>query len=142
MDSGDLILVALDGCQDGEKVYHAYNDKDDVTHRFTSNGLDHANSLLGYQAFDPSIWEAIGQYRYDPQGSRHQAFVAPKADVKVEGAAIKKGERVRIEESYKYTWERAQELWKRACAGTSVIETAWFSNQPGNYCKSNHRLLS
>ena len=92
----DLMLIALDGCQDPEKVYHAYNDQDDVTHRFTMNGLKHANKLLGYDAFKPNDWEAVGHY--DREGSRHQAFVAPKSDVVVEGTNIRKGEWIRIEE--------------------------------------------
>lgn len=31
----DMMLVAIDACQDPDKVYHAYNDRGDVTHRFT-----------------------------------------------------------------------------------------------------------
>lgn len=95
----DLMLIALDGCQDADKVYHAYNDKADVTHNFTSNGLKHANRLLDYEAFRVEDWDAIGEF--DQQGSRHRAFVVPNKDVTVEGVLIRKGERVRIEESYK-----------------------------------------
>jgi EasF-like predicted methyltransferase len=95
----DLMLIALDGCQDADKVYHAYNDEKDVTHNFTSNGLRHANRLLGHEAFRTEDWEAVGEF--DAEGSRHRAFVVPNKDVIVEGASIKKGERVRIEESYK-----------------------------------------
>lgn len=31
----DMILIALDGCQDPEKVYQAYNDRGNVTQKFT-----------------------------------------------------------------------------------------------------------
>lgn len=130
----DLMLIALDGCQDPDKVYHAYNDKDDVTHTFTSNGLKHANRVLGYDAFDPSFWDAVG--RYDVEGSKHQAFVTPKHDVTIEGAHIKKGELIRIEESHKWPFQRAERLWYESCAKTSVIEGAFFSNRQGDYCKS------
>jgi L-histidine Nalpha-methyltransferase / hercynylcysteine S-oxide synthase len=95
----DLMLIALDGCQDAERVYHAYNDRGDVTHNFTLNGLKHANRLMDYQAFRLDDWDAVGEF--DQQGSRHRAFVVPKRDVVVEGSLIRKGERVRIEESYK-----------------------------------------
>jgi uncharacterized SAM-dependent methyltransferase len=71
-----------------------------VTHNFTSNGLKHANRLLGYEAFRPEDWDAIGEF--DKQGSRHRAFVVPKKDIEVEGTLIKRGEKVRIEESYKW----------------------------------------
>ena len=56
------LLLGLDGCQDGDKVYKAYNDSEGTTHRFTMNGLKHANRLLGYDAFDLGQWEAIGQF--------------------------------------------------------------------------------
>lgn len=92
----DMMVIGLDGCQDPDKVYHAYNDRGDVTHNFTMNGLQHANRLLGHEAFDTSNWEAIGEY--DQEGSRHRAFVVPKTDVVVEGVSIKKGEKIRIEE--------------------------------------------
>ena len=104
-----------------------------MTHNFTSNGLKHANRLLGYEAFNPEVWEAIGQY--DRQGSRHQAFVAPEIDVTVEGAHVEKGEKIRIEESHKWPFRRAARLWYEACAKNSVIEGAFFSNPGGDYCK-------
>jgi uncharacterized SAM-dependent methyltransferase len=91
-----MMVIGLDGCQDPDKVYHAYNDRGDVTHNFTMNGLQHANQLLGHEAFNIADWEATGEY--DKQGSRHRAFVVPKTDVTVEGVSIKKGEKVRIEE--------------------------------------------
>jgi EasF-like predicted methyltransferase len=128
----DLMLIALDGCQDADKVYNAYNDKDGVTHGFTANGLKHANRLLGYDAFKPDLWEAVGQY--DRQGSRHQAFVVPNTAVTVEGADIKKNEKVRIEESYKWPFQKAERLWHEACAKNSVIEGAFYSNKEGSYC--------
>lgn len=93
----DLMLVGIDGCLDPSKVFHAYNDRDGVTHEFTMNGLHHANSLLGYEAFNTDDWDAIGEY--DSVGHRHRAFVAPKRDVTVEGVLVKQGEKVRIEES-------------------------------------------
>ena len=62
----DLMLIALDGCQDPDRVYHAYNDRGSVTHNFTSNGLKHANKLLGYEAFRTEDWEATGEF--DQQG--------------------------------------------------------------------------
>lgn len=109
--------------------YHAYNDKDDVTHAFTMNGLRHANKVLQHEAFKLSDWEAIGEYLYDREGSRHRAFVVPKTNVTVEGKEIKQGEKVRIEESYKWPRETAEAALRRA--KTAVLQT--LSNEEGSY---------
>lgn len=95
----DIMLIGLDGCEDPDSVYHAYNDNRGVTRRFTMNGLKHANKLLGYEAFNEEHWEAVGEY--DALGRRHRAIVVPKCDLVVEGAEVKKGQRIQIEESNK-----------------------------------------
>ena len=132
LTSDDMMLIALDGCQNPERVYHAYNDRDDVTHNFTMNGLQHANKLLGYEAFKVSDWEAVGEY--DQQRSAHRAFVVPKADVTIEGVLIKKGEKINIEESYKWPLYNAEKLFRLAGAERGVIEGAFFTNEFGDYC--------
>ena len=129
----DLMLIALDGCTDPQKVYCAYNDRGDVTHEFTANGLKHANELLGYEAFKTTDWEAVGEY--DRHGMRHRAFVVPKIDVIVEGVLIKQGEKVRIEESYKWPFSQAERLWLHF-AKRGVLEGAFYSNENGSYCAS------
>lgn len=107
----DLMLVALDGCQDPEKVFHAYNDRGEVTHNFTMNGLQHANRLLGHEAFKVSDWEAVGEYKFDRQGSRHRAHVMAKKDVTIDGVLVKEGEKINIEESYKWPLHEAEKLF-------------------------------
>ena len=139
----DMILVGLDWCTDPERVYRAYNDRDGVTRRFTLNGLDHANALLGHEAFQLDNWEAVGEY--DAAGARHRAFVTPKCDVAVEGVRVEKGEWVRIEESYKFTQSRVDKIWGHAnrspqeedVNGVSheVVESAVWSNDKGDYSK-------
>jgi len=123
----DSLLIGLDACQDSETVYHAYNDRHGVTHNFTMNGLYHANRLLGYEAFVIDDWEAVGEY--DKAGERHRAFVVPKRDVHVEGVFVEKGERVRIEESYKYNREQSMRLWH----GAGCKEVAEWTNQNCSY---------
>ena len=138
----DMMLIALDGCQDADRVYHAYNDRGDVTHSFTSNGLRHANRILGYDAFRTEDWEATGEF--DKQGSRHRAFVVPKKEVTVEGVRIRKGEKVRIEESYKWPKHEADALWRAVSAksGSRIVEGAFYANEKGqdgedgSYCKA------
>ncbi|QIW99332.1 hypothetical protein AMS68_004850 [Peltaster fructicola] len=123
----DSFLIALDGCQDSDKVTLAYNDRDDVTARFTINGLQHANDLLGKEVFHLDSWTAFG--KYDAVLGAHQAFVSPKVDVEVLGVAVAKGEWVRIEESYKYSPTQAAKLWQDAGA---VESTCWL-NKAGDY---------
>ena len=57
----DLVLVALDACQQPERVFRAYNDSEAVTEKFYRNGLTHANSLLGYEAFRQDEWQPEGR---------------------------------------------------------------------------------
>lgn len=123
----DSFILGIDACQDPEQVYNAYNDRHGTTHDFTMNGLHHANSLLQKEAFKPDDWEAVGQY--DTQGERHQAFVVPKKDLQVENVSLKRGEKIRIEESYKYNHEQSSHLF----AAAGVIESASWANEAGNY---------
>ncbi|CZT15493.1 related to TAD2-tRNA-specific adenosine deaminase 2 [Ramularia collo-cygni] len=127
MEPNDSFILGLDACQDPETVYHAYNDREGVTHNFIMNGLKHANELLGYEAFNSNDWKAHGEY--DQVGERHRAFVIPQKDLQVEGISLKQGERVRIEESYKYNHEQAMNLFTEA----GVIEGARWTNHVQSY---------
>ena len=86
-------------------------------------------------AFDLADWDAIGYY--DEQDGRHQAFVAPKREVRVEGVLVHAGEKIRIEESYKYSPAQAQELWE----ASNVIEGASWTNCTGSYSKFSSNKL-
>lgn len=124
---GDTMLIGIDSCKDADRVYHAYNDRENVTHEFILNGLRHANELMNETAFNIEDWEVIGEY--DEQAGRHHAFVLPRKDVVIDGVRIPQGERVRIEESYKYSRDEILELWEGArLAGNTV-----WSNSNGDY---------
>ncbi|KAI5926159.1 C-type lectin protein [Camillea tinctor] len=110
----DSLLIGVDSCTDPSKVYHAYNDKKGVTHKFILNGLHHANKVLGEQAFVPGDWEVIGEYVYDNEGGRHQAFYSPIRDTVVMGETIRAQERVQIEQSLKYSKLGCKNLWDSA----------------------------
>ncbi|KAL2200321.1 C-type lectin protein [Corynascus similis CBS 632.67] len=110
----DTMLIGLDACDDPAKVYHAYNDKEGLTHEFILNGLRHANRVLGENAFVEKDWRVIGEYVYDAQGGRHQAFYAPMRDTIVMGERIQPHERIQVEQSLKYSAAEAEELWKLA----------------------------
>ena len=126
---GDMMLIGLDACQNPAKVYHAYNDRHDITHEFTLNGLNHANKLLGYEAFKLEHWEAIGEFVYDRIGCRHRASVVPLQDVTVEGVLVKKGEKVRIEESYKFNSLESDTLWRQS----HVLDSQEVSSHNNSY---------
>lgn len=106
------LLLAIDGCQDGDKIYHAYNDREGTTHKFIANGLIHANETLGEQLFDMDVWNVIGEYNKNE--GRHQAFVSPSKDAIVNDVLVKKDEKVRIEESHKYDEAQLDALWQAA----------------------------
>ncbi len=82
--------------------------------RFILNGLRNANKVLGETVFVEKDWRVIGEYVYDVEGGRHQAFYAPKRDIVVMGQLIRTHERIQVEQSLKYSKAEAEELWKRA----------------------------
>ncbi|KAI9728051.1 MAG: hypothetical protein M1834_007865 [Cirrosporium novae-zelandiae] len=127
MDHTDSMLVGVDACQSSDRVFHAYNDREGVTHRFILNGFIHANKLLRKDAFDLEKWKVIG--RYNEQESRHEVFCVPLEDVQFKSIYLKKGEMIRIEESYKYSAIQSEELWKKA----GLAETASFGNSSDDY---------
>lgn len=124
------MLIGIDSCKDPERVYHAYNDRDNVTHEFITNGLRHANYIMGENAFNIEDWEVIGEY--DKQAGRHHAFVSPRKDVIVDDVLIQQGERVRIEESYKYSRDEILKLWE----GAKLAESTVWVNSKGDYGKN------
>jgi len=111
----DTLLIGLDGCKDERRVWHAYNDKEGITLRFYQNGLLNANKILGKEIFILDQWDIVGVYNV-AQG-RHEAFITPLQDVIIEGETCRKGEKIRIEEAYKYSNEEARTLWQ--CAGVT-----------------------
>jgi len=82
--------------------------------RFILNGLKHANEVLGEPVFDLADWKVIGEYVYDIQGGRHQAFYSPVRDTVVMGETIRAHERIQVEQSFKYSKEGCDRLWRSA----------------------------
>ncbi|QSZ34181.1 hypothetical protein DSL72_005770 [Monilinia vaccinii-corymbosi] len=114
LSPSDMFLIAIDATSNPEKIYHAYNDEKGVTHRFILNGLAHANKILGENVFDVTDWKVIGEYVYDAQGGRHQAFYSPTRDITVQDVLIRAGERVKVEVSLKYSPKETARLFKDA----------------------------
>ncbi|KAJ5654243.1 Ergothioneine biosynthesis protein 1 [Penicillium lividum] len=123
----DFLLIGVDACKDPEKVYRAYNDSQGVTREFYENGLRHANTVLGFEAFRPSDWEVVTEY--NTASGCHQAFYSPKVDVVINDIAIRKGEKLKFEEAYKYSRDERDEL----CRGAGLIPQMEFGNSEDNY---------
>ncbi|KAI0161669.1 C-type lectin protein [Hypoxylon sp. FL1284] len=129
LQPADSFLIGLDSCTDPSKIYHAYNDKDGITHSFILNGLVHANRILGHEVFELGGWQVIGEYVFDDEGGRHQAFYSPVRDTVVLGEAIKAQERVQVEQSLKYSREGCRNLWRSA----GMIEADRWMTQDEDY---------
>ena len=82
--------------------------------RFVMNGLANANRILKEPVFNLDDWRVIGEYVFDKDGGRHQAFYSPSKNLNILGGLIKKDERVQVEQSLKYSPAEAQTLWKEA----------------------------
>ena len=125
----DNILVAVDGCQDLSRVYHAYNDRHGTTHAFYRNGLEQANKLLGKALFNQNDWDVIGEF--NAEHCRHQAFISPRRDIIWNEIRIAQGERVHIENAHKYPTARVTKLWSDA----GLVPNISYTNCRGDYCK-------
>ena len=134
LQPGDMLLVGVDGCQDERRVYCAYNDCLGKTHEFYRNGLAQANKLLGEEVFEQCDWDVIGESSTDL--GCHQAFVSPKRSFNRGGFSFKAGERIRIEESYKYTKPQQNQLW----IDSNLQLEASFAHETEDFCKYRDSL--
>ena len=106
------ILLGLDGCKSGERVYRAYVDPEGFHARFALNALDHANRILGYEAFRRDEWTVQGEW--DEQEGCMYKYLVPLKPVLFEDINIKALQRLRITASRKYDAEDRVNLWKAA----------------------------
>ncbi|KAL8695927.1 MAG: hypothetical protein Q9224_003069 [Gallowayella concinna] len=127
LGGNDRMLVGLDACQDAQKVYRAYNDMRGKTHEFVLNGLLHANRLLSKEAFKLQDWTVIGEF--DEAAGRHQAFYSPNKSLVIDGVYLEAGEKIRVEESYKYTTVQRNELWHKV----GLVQQVCFGNKTDDY---------
>ncbi|KAI8956087.1 DUF323 domain protein [Xylaria longipes] len=125
----DSLLIGVDSCTSPSKVYHAYNDEEGITHQFIMNGLQHANEILEETVFRLEDWTVIGEYVYDGEGGRHRAFYSPVRDTVVMGETINAHERIQVEQSFKYSKEACDNLWKSA----GVLETGRWMTDDEDY---------
>ena len=123
----DRLLIGLDACQDPERVYRAYNDSEDLTQLFYRNGLDHANKLLGFEAFQQQDWGVVGTY--DAVRGRHEAFYQALKDVSIAKMTFTKGDRLKLEDAYKYSSAQSDALWQNA----GLVQQTAYANKQGDY---------
>ncbi|KAK3955448.1 C-type lectin protein [Pseudoneurospora amorphoporcata] len=134
----DKMLIGVDACNDPARVYHAYNDKEGTTHEFILNGLRNANEILGETAFIEGDWRVIGEYVYDEEGGRHQAFYAPIRDTMVMGELIRSHDRIQVEQSVKYSKEESERLWSKA--GLEQVTEWTYGNEYGLHLLAKSRM--
>ncbi|KAF8463071.1 histidine-specific methyltransferase [Kalaharituber pfeilii] len=137
MNVGDMMLVGIDGCKKEDKVWTAYNDPHGVTREFELNGLKHANIMLGEEVFREEDWDYVGIW--NKQEGRHEAYFVALKDVQIDAAKlgradagivkIKKGERVKIERSYKFDKDEVRQIWE----GAGLVEAAKWGCETGDY---------
>jgi EasF-like predicted methyltransferase len=130
LNTSDSMLVGLDACQEKERVFAAYNDREGLTEVFYRNGLSNANSLLGYEAFKQDAWDLVGVY--NEYAGRHEAYFSPVKDVHLKGVSLRQGERVLLEKACKYSLGQSEALWHAA----GLNRVASFGNQTSDYRKS------
>ncbi|KAK4546669.1 hypothetical protein LTR36_001887 [Oleoguttula mirabilis] len=104
------IIIGLDGSKDGDRVFRAYNDRPRANTRFILNTLDHANDVLGYEAFKKQDWDVEGEW--DAEGGRHNQYLVPRTNVKFEDIQLEAGERVFVVHSHKYDEAEQSQLWQ------------------------------
>lgn len=97
--------------------------------RFILNGLSNANRILGEEVFRSQDWRVIGEYVFDNQGGRHQAFYSPVRDTVVMGELIQPHERIQVEQSLKYSKVEAEKLWTLA----GMVEIGQWKHQNEHY---------
>ncbi|KAK6544139.1 hypothetical protein TWF694_000846 [Orbilia ellipsospora] len=113
--SSDRMIIAFDSCDNAERVYWAYNDRQNVTTRFILNGLVNANSILKQKIFDVEKFEYFGEY--DIVNGRHQASYLALEDMTLKiptPVSIRKGEKIRVERSYKFSSMQTTSMFEGA----------------------------
>jgi uncharacterized SAM-dependent methyltransferase len=99
--------------------------------------LLHANSILGEQVFELGDWKVIGEYVFDDEGGRHQAFYSPLRDIRYGNIQFKAGERIQVEKSLKFSVEEAAQLWK----DSGLTEVSRWSASSDAYSKYRRSLI-
>ena len=92
--------------------------------------MKHANSVLGYTAFQHDDWYVQGEW--NTVSGSHDQFVIPRRDVHLfDDVFLKAGEKILVVQSYKYDAEEKTTLWRKA----HLTEVGRWSNDDATYSK-------
>ncbi|KAK5955661.1 hypothetical protein OHC33_003302 [Knufia fluminis] len=127
LSAQDLVIIGLDATSDQERIFSAYNDSKGVTESFYRNGLDHANAIIGHEAFKQGEWAVKGEYV--KEANKHQASYVALKDVTIENVNIKKGEALPFEHAHKFVDEESDHLWHEA----GLVSKAVYLDSTGNH---------
>ncbi|EXJ55868.1 hypothetical protein A1O7_08799 [Cladophialophora yegresii CBS 114405] len=127
LTASDFMLVGLDACQQPERVFRAYNDSPRVTEHFYRNGLEHANNILGYEAFKADEWGVDGLF--DEKSNKHQASYVALKTIHVKDFTFEKGEKIHLEDAFKYSEAESDALWHAA----GLILQMSYGNEANDY---------
>ncbi|PHH77447.1 hypothetical protein CDD82_3500 [Ophiocordyceps australis] len=127
----DAMIMGIDSCKNPDKIYKAYNDSKGVTHQFNLNCLVHANKLFEEQIFNVDEWRSDGVFIYDSGGGRHQASLSPICQTTVLGTVIEANERIKIEQSLKYSRAACNDLFR--LAGLRQEASWWDTSDDSEY---------
>ncbi|KAL8658832.1 MAG: hypothetical protein Q9226_000765 [Calogaya cf. arnoldii] len=72
-------------------------------------------------------WNVIGEY--DESAGRHQAFYSPLKDLVIDGVYVQVGEKIRVEESHKWSSKQSNDLWQTV----GLVQQAFFGNKIDDY---------
>lgn len=122
-------LVGLDGCKEPQRVYEAYNDGDGVNRRFVRHGLERANEILGFEAFELGNWDVIG--KWNEASGCHKQFYFPKEDICLAGMNVPAGRRILAIQSHKYDAADRESLCR--AAGLRLVDL-WSSTEQYRIC--------
>lgn len=124
MNRDDKLLLGVDMDKSKEMLERAYNDAQGVTARFNKNVLDVANRLIGTD-FDPLFFGHLAFY--DQRRRRIEMHLEALTDMRVGSPclsrpiALKKGQTIHTENSYKFTCRQISCL--AAQAGLKIEQT-------------------
>lgn len=76
----------------------------------------------------------MGEYVYDIEGGRHQAFYSPVRPTEVMGEIIRPHERIQVEQSLKWSQTEAEMLW--SSAGMTEVARWKLDDQYGKWSLS------
>ncbi|KAI8896884.1 histidine-specific methyltransferase [Globomyces pollinis-pini] len=118
LNAGDLFWCGIDRRNSFETVSLAYNDRQGISRAFSLNGLTNINTIFKSNIFNVDDYEFVSIYN-EIEG-RHEAYFESKTDQTVtftnEGKqiALKKGELISFEYSYKYSELEVADLLDKA----------------------------